>query len=73
MFKFSQLESLHLEITNNCQASCPMCTRNINGGLENPNIKKTGWTLEQYKKILIPEVCKQIKKIMFCGNYGILF
>jgi len=47
-----------------------MCTRNINGGLENPNIKKTGWTLEQYKKILIPEVCKQIKKIMFCGNYG---
>jgi MoaA/NifB/PqqE/SkfB family radical SAM enzyme len=47
-----------------------MCTRNIHGGIENPNIKKNGWTLAQYKQILNEEVCKQIKKIMFCGNYG---
>jgi len=70
MFDFTELESLHLEITNNCQASCPMCTRNIHGGIENPNLQKNGWTLSQYKKILNEEVCNQIKKIMFCGNYG---
>ena len=39
MFSFSDLENIHLEITNRCQASCPMCSRNYHGGLENPLIK----------------------------------
>ena len=33
MFKFNQLRDIHLEITNACQASCPMCPRNINSGI----------------------------------------
>ena len=36
MFKFDQLEIVQVEITNRCQASCPMCPRNIHGGIENP-------------------------------------
>jgi MoaA/NifB/PqqE/SkfB family radical SAM enzyme len=70
MFKFNQLEQIHLEITNNCQASCPMCSRNIHGGIENPLLKITSWTLEQYKKIISKEVIYQVKTIYFCGNYG---
>lgn len=70
MFKFSELKSIHLEITNRCQASCPMCARNIRGGIENPNLVYSDWTLEDYKNILNDEVLNQVEDIYFCGNYG---
>lgn len=70
MFRFDQLEDIHLEITNNCQASCPMCSRNVNGGLENPLITVTNWTLDEFKTIMSPTVLKQIKRYYFCGNFG---
>lgn len=70
MFLFQDLKQIHLEITNNCQASCPMCTRNINGGLENPLIKTENWSLERYKSIISEEVIQQVSMIYFCGNYG---
>lgn len=70
MISFANLKQIHLEITNNCQASCPMCTRNIHGGLENPNIKRQNWNLESYKNIISPKVINQVESIYFCGNYG---
>lgn len=70
MFKFSELRQIHLEITNNCQASCPMCNRNINGGLDNPLIKIKNWTLDEFMIIMSPEVLHQIDSYYFCGNFG---
>lgn len=70
MFKFNELESVHLEITNNCQAKCPMCSRNYHGNLKNPNIKINDWSLEDFKIIFNREVLSQIKSIYFCGNFG---
>lgn len=70
MFTFNELKQIHLEISSNCQAKCPMCTRNIHGGIENPNLKISDWTLEQYKKIISEEVINQVEMIYFCGNYG---
>jgi MoaA/NifB/PqqE/SkfB family radical SAM enzyme len=70
VFKFDQLQQAHLEITNNCQASCPMCARNRNGGLENPLIRLNDWTLEEYKTIMSPEVLNQLDGFFFCGNFG---
>lgn len=70
MFKFNQLKSIHLEISNNCQASCPMCTRNVHGGLPNPLLEIENWTLERFQKVITPEVVKQIQKLYFCGNFG---
>jgi MoaA/NifB/PqqE/SkfB family radical SAM enzyme len=70
MFEFSKLQSVHLEITNNCQAKCPMCSRNHRGGLENPNIKINEWSLEDFCKIFDKEVLHQINSIFFCGNFG---
>jgi hypothetical protein len=64
------LEDIHLEITNNCQAGCPMCGRNKNGGLENPLLRLSRWTLEEFKIILTPNVLNQVKGIYFCGNMG---
>ena len=70
MFKFSQLEQIHLEITNNCQASCPMCARNYHGGQENPLLKITNWTLKDFQNIFTDEVIEQVRGIYFCGNFG---
>jgi MoaA/NifB/PqqE/SkfB family radical SAM enzyme len=70
MFKFSELKQIHLEITNNCQASCPMCNRNINGGLENPLIKIRNWTFNEFTTIMSLEVLNQIDSYYFCGNFG---
>lgn len=70
MFKFNELKQIHLEISNNCQASCPMCARNVNGGLENPLIKVTNWTLEEFKTIINKEVLDQLDSYYFCGNFG---
>ena len=70
MFKFNELKQIHLEITNNCQASCPQCQRNIHGGLDNPLIKLSSWTLEQFKNIMTVDVLNQIDKYYFCGNFG---
>jgi len=70
MFKFNELEDLHLEITSNCQASCPMCIRNYHGGVKNPLLKLSDWTLQDFQKILTDEVLKQINGFYFCGNFG---
>lgn len=70
MFNFNELQSIHLEITSKCQASCPMCQRNVHGGLPNPNLKINEWTLDLFKTAMSPEVINQVKKIYFCGNLG---
>jgi len=70
VFKFTELKQIHLEITNNCQASCPMCNRNINGGQENPLIKIRNWSLEEFKNVMTPEVLNQLDSYYFCGNFG---
>jgi MoaA/NifB/PqqE/SkfB family radical SAM enzyme len=70
MFKFNQLREVHLEITNNCQASCPMCSRNVNGGMENPLLSLNDWTLDEYKTIMSEQVLHQLNGFFFCGNFG---
>jgi len=70
MFKFNELQTIHLEITNNCQASCPMCARNYHGGQPNPLLKINNWTLKDFQDIFTDEVIAQVKGIYFCGNFG---
>ena len=70
MFKFNELRQIHLEITNNCQAHCPMCSRNHHGGIENPLIKINNWTLEQFQNTINQEVLDQVEALYFCGNFG---
>jgi hypothetical protein len=70
MFKFGELESIHVEITNRCQASCPMCPRNIHGGVDNPTLKINDWSYSDFVNIITPTVLQQIKQINFCGSFG---
>jgi len=70
MFEFNKLKQIHLEITNNCQASCPMCSRNINSGLDNPLIKNNSWSLTDFQTVMSQEVLDQLDGFYFCGNFG---
>ena len=60
MFTFSELKSIHLEISTRCQASCPMCPRKYHGGVTNPNLKIADWTIEEFKHIFTDELLNHI-------------
>jgi len=70
MYKYEDIRVVHLENTQNCQASCPMCDRNQNGGDLNPHIDLSELTLEDCKRIFEPEFIKQLKTMYMCGNLG---
>ena len=70
MYKYEDIRSIHLEVTQNCQASCPMCDRNMNGQGINPHINLDELTLEDCKKIFLPEFIAQLNTMYMCGNLG---
>jgi MoaA/NifB/PqqE/SkfB family radical SAM enzyme len=47
-----------------------MCNRNIDGGLDNPLIKITNWSLDDFKSVMTSEVLSQITNYYFCSNFG---
>ena len=70
MYTVSQIKTIHLEVTQKCQASCPMCDRNQNGGALNPHINLDELTLDDCKSIFKPEFIKQLNTMYMCGNLG---
>ena len=70
MYKYENIKTIHLENTQNCQASCPMCDRNQNGGALNPHIDLSELTLEDCKRIFEPEFIAQLETMYMCGNLG---
>lgn len=70
MYKYENIRTIHLENTQNCQASCPMCDRNQNGGATNPHIDLSELTLEDIKRIFKPEFIQQLNTMYMCGNLG---
>ena len=70
MYKYEDITTVHLEVTQHCQASCPMCDRNVNGGQVNPHLSLDELSLEDCKHIFKPEFIRQLKTLYMCGNYG---
>lgn len=70
MFHYSELREVQVEITSNCQASCPFCARNLRGGKINPRITVRDWSIDDFKRIFSQKDLKHLKHINFCGNYG---
>ena len=70
MYKLEDIRTIHLEITQGCQASCPMCDRNQNGGVLNPHINLDELTLEDCQRIFSPEFIRQLNTMYMCGNLG---
>jgi len=70
MYKLQDIKTVHLEITQACQAACPMCDRNQNGGALNPHINLDELTLADCQKIFSPEFIRQLNTMYMCGNLG---
>ncbi len=74
LYNYEDIRAVHLEITEKCQATCPMCDRNVKGGRDNPNLgDKNGLhelSVTDIQKILPPEFVKQLDRLYMCGNFG---
>jgi len=70
VFNYDELKGVQIEITNRCQASCPMCPRNIHGGITNPLLEINDWSLEDFKTILPTSLLQQLEFVTFCGDFG---
>jgi len=70
MYNLKDIREIHLEITSRCQASCPMCPRNIQGGIDNPWLVETEITIEQFKEWFPESFVKQLNRLFMCGNLG---
>jgi MoaA/NifB/PqqE/SkfB family radical SAM enzyme len=70
MYNLKDIKSIHLEVTSKCQASCPMCARNIQGGIDNPFMTVTEITLEQFKEWFPVTLIQHLDRVFMCGNLG---
>lgn len=72
MYKMEDITEVHLEITQRCNAACPMCDRNENGGAVNQHIRgnEQELSLQDCMDIFPPEFIKQLNVMYMCGNLG---
>jgi MoaA/NifB/PqqE/SkfB family radical SAM enzyme len=70
-FNYNELSQLHIELTNACNAGCPMCTRfHVNSTLIRPDLTIDQITIDKFKKYFPPEIIKKMEIILFCGVHG---
>lgn len=70
MYQLADVRSVHLEITSKCQASCPMCARNVQGGMLNPFVQLHEITLQEFKDWFPQSFIQQLNRLYMCGNLG---
>ena len=70
LYKYNDIKTLHLEVTDKCNAACPMCARNINGGEDNPQLPEVELTAVDVETMFPIEFVKQLERMYMCGNYG---
>ena len=70
MYNLEKIKTIHLEVTSQCQASCPMCVRNMQGGIDSPRLALSEITLEQFKEWFPVNIIQQLDKLYMCGNTG---
>lgn len=71
MILIDQIKEIEIELSSYCNASCPLCPRNL-FGYEKIDLgyTKKHLTLDKIKKIFNKEFLKQINHIKFEGNFG---
>ncbi len=70
-WKLEELSRIHIELTNACNAACPMCARFfLNSPIQRPDLEISQITLEQFKKFFPTDILKQLTRIQFCGTQG---
>ena len=70
IYDYSEITSVHLELTSKCNASCPMCARNKFGGPENDLLPQSELSLADIQRIMPEDFVRQLNRLYMCGNYG---
>lgn len=70
MFDYNTVTEYQLEITSYCNAACPQCPRNINGGKVNPYMPLRHLDRSVISKAFPESLVQRISQIFFCGSYG---
>lgn len=70
MIQYADVRQVHLEITDKCNASCPMCPRTDHGGPVNPRLRNIEMSLELAKKVFPEDFLRGLHFIQLCGNFG---
>ena len=70
MLKYDEVKRVHVELSSACNAACPSCPRNADGGYTISWLKIRTMSLSEYKKIFTYDVCNQLEDILMCGNFG---
>lgn len=70
--KWDNVKRLHIEISANCNASCPQCVRHpTNSYFLNPMVKETdSWTYDDVKKYLPLSDLSNLKFVLYNGTIG---
>ena len=70
MYTPEDIRAIHLEVTTHCNAQCPQCPRNIDGGARNPNMPLAQLYLHDIEKIFPGPDFPNLRRVQVCGNYG---
>lgn len=70
IYNYNEIKAVHLEITDKCNASCPMCSRNKNGGEVNQHLPNAELSLEDIKLMFPIRFVQQLDRVYMCGNFG---
>jgi MoaA/NifB/PqqE/SkfB family radical SAM enzyme len=70
VYRFQDIRKLHLEITAACNASCPLCLRNVFGGRTNPVLPAAELSLADARAIFQADFIRRLHSMCVCGNYG---
>ena len=66
-----ELTQMHIELTNACNAACPMCVRFYNNSpLTRPDLEIGQITIDKFKEYFPPHIIKKCNLILFCGVHG---
>jgi len=70
VYNFNSIKTVQLELSSRCNASCPQCARNYDGGITVSGLQLQSWNIEQIKKVFTNEFVKQLDLVYLCGSYG---
>lgn len=65
------LRRLHIELTNHCNAACPVCPRYYrNSTIRNPWMTLDQICYDDFVRWFPPSILGNIKKVLLCGTHG---
>jgi len=70
MYRYKDIKSVHIEPTQGCNAACPQCDRNMNGGKDNPYLRNAMLGSVDYYEMFPWHFVEQLDSMYMCGNLG---